>query len=121
MHDDADHHRMPLRSGDLLFYGLWTLVLILALILQAFPFLLIVTMVALAFGFPFNAALTVIPIGFIAIFFVSCMVASKYTRRPVAQLDMSRAGHIDRTRPRRDVPPKAMSPSDYYRIMKRLG
>ena len=121
MNDDADHDPMTLRSGDLVFYGLWTLVLILALILQAFPFLLIVTMVALAFGFPFSAALAVIPVGFMAIFFLSCLIASKYTKRPAVELLPRRSERDVRPRSRYELPAKSMSPSDYYRIVKRLG
>lgn len=106
---------------DFLFYGLWTAVLIIALIVQAIPIFFVVMMFSLAVGFPIGAALTVIPIAFIAMLYLSCLIASKLTRQPAAGSGTRRSGPGAGTGSRFALPDNTASPVDYYRDAKRLG
>jgi hypothetical protein len=74
-------HRMAFRTAGFLFYGLWTLLVIVGLIIQTIPVFLIVMMLALAVGFPPGTALTVIPVAFVGMLYLAFVVASKLTRR----------------------------------------
>lgn len=106
---------------DLLFYGLWILVLIIALIVQAIPIFFLVVICSLAVGFSIEAALTVAPIAFIAMLYLSCLIASKLTRRPTAGSEAGRSGPGVQTQSRFALPANTASPADYYRDVKRLG
>ena len=106
---------------DFLFYGLWIVVLIVALIVQAIPIFFLVMMCGLAVGFPIETALTVVPIAFIAMLYLSCLIASKLTGRPAAGSGTGRWGSNVRTKSSFALPDNTASPADYYRDLKRLG
>jgi membrane protein implicated in regulation of membrane protease activity len=72
-------------AADFLFYGVWTFLVVVGLIVYATPFFLIAMLFALAVGFSPGTALTVFPIAFIAMLFLACVVASKLTRWRVAR------------------------------------
>ncbi len=109
------------RRVDFVLYGLWTAVLIIALIVQAIPIFFLVMMCSLAVGFPIEAAVTVIPVAFIGMLYLSCLIASKLTRRPTPGSGTGTAGPGVRTASRFALPDNIASPADYYRDVKRLG
>ncbi len=76
----AANHRMTSRLADFLFYGLWIFLVIIGLIVYAAPFYIIAMLLALAVGFSPGMALTLIPIVFIAMLYLACVVASKLAR-----------------------------------------
>lgn len=73
-----------LPSAEALYFALWVVVLIVAVILQVMPTVLVVMMLSLAIGVPKEVALNVVPVVFIATLYVSCLVASKIAGRPSA-------------------------------------
>jgi hypothetical protein len=109
------------RSVDYLIHGLWILLVIVGLVVYAMPFFLIGMMITLAVGFPAWAALTVFPIAVIAVLFLSCVFASKFTRWSGAGLRTARPGPGVRTRPRFAWPDNAARTADDYSNEKRLG
>lgn len=115
-----------LLSVDYLFVGVWTLVLIVALVLQAFPIFVLVMMIALTFGVPAGAALTLVPVIFVALLYLSCLIASKFTKRSDAKSKPARPvparpGATFRTVPRIAQRPQGMNPAELYRHMRPLG
>jgi hypothetical protein len=121
MHFRARSLGLSPRSVDFLILGLWTLAIFVGLILYSMPFYLIALMIALAVGFPAWAALTVFPMAVIAMLYLSCVIAARRTRWPVAGLRTARSGSGVRTVPRIALPDNTASPADYYRNVKRLG
>ena len=91
MNSRAGNHRKTFRFADFLFYGVWTILVVVGLIVYATPFFLIAMLFALAVGFSPGAALTVFPIAFIAMLFLACVVASKLTRWPAARSATTRS------------------------------
>ncbi len=67
---------------NLLEYGLWTLIVIVALILEVLPVFLVVMLFSLAVGVPTGPALLLIPLILIAMIIVACIIATRLTRRP---------------------------------------
>ena len=62
-------------------YGLWTLVVVVALVLEVIPVFLVVMLFSLAVGVPSGPALLLIPVLVIAMIAVACMIATGLTRR----------------------------------------
>jgi membrane protein implicated in regulation of membrane protease activity len=116
----AGNHGKTFRSADFLFYGVWTFLVVVGLIVYATPFFLIAMLFALAVGFSPGIALTVFPIAFIAMLFLACMVASKLTKWPPARSATAKSDPGVRTGSRFALPDKTASPADYYRDVKRL-
>lgn len=65
---------------NLLEYGLWTLIVIVALVLEVLPVFLVVMLFSLAVGVPTGPALVLIPVILIAMIVVACMIATRLTR-----------------------------------------
>jgi len=120
MNSRADNHWKTFRSADFLFYGVWTFLVVVGLIVYATPFFLIAMLFALAVGFSPGTALTVFPIAFIAMLFLACVVASKLTRWSAARSATTRSDLGVRTGSRFALPDKTARPADYYRDIKRL-
>jgi membrane protein implicated in regulation of membrane protease activity len=116
----AGNHWKNFRSADFFFYGMWTFLVVVGLIVYATPFFLIAALFALAVGFSPGTALTVFPIAFIVMLFLACVVASRLTRWPAARSTTTRSDPSVRTGSRFVLPDKTASPSDYYRDVKRL-
>jgi len=116
MNNRAGRPKLRRLAAGIVFYGMWAAVLILALILQAIPFFLIVMLLGLVVGFPDWAALTVIPLGFLAILYLSFAVASKLTGRSDAQ-----PGAETRAAARFAAPNAGENPVERYRNMRQLG
>jgi hypothetical protein len=114
---DAGNHGMTIRSGDIVFYGLWALLLVAAFVLQAIPIALVVILFSLAVGVPIGAALTVVPFLFLAVLILSCVIASKLTKKPVEEAPARRPG----AGPAPALPKGVTSPSSYYRDFNRFG
>ncbi len=108
-------------TSKLLGYGLWAVVLIVALFLQAMPVLLVVTMFSLAIGIPKGAALIVIPVAFLGMVIVACLIATKLTRRHMASSGAATRALRGQPRSHLDLAAKSDSPSEYFRNLKRLG
>ena len=106
---------------NLLYYGSWTVVLIIVLILQVLPVFLVVMAFSLAVGVPQGPALIIIPISFITMVIVACLIATNLTRRPVVVTDARRADPGGRPRRYLALPGKHASPTEYYRDLKRFG
>ena len=70
--------------------SLWISVVLIAFVMQVFPFLLVLTMFNLAVGISSGVALVVIPIGVFGMLFVACWFA---TRRAKAVLPPPRLSH----------------------------
>ena len=108
-------------SVKLLPYALWIAILIIALFLEMIPVFMIVFVISVAFGAPTLAASVIVPIAFLGMIIVACLIASKVTRRLTVE---SRAGGW---RPgiqpgsRLVLKEKRLSPTAYYRDLKRLG
>ncbi len=66
---------------NLLEYGLWTLILIVAFVLEVIPVFLVVMIFSLAVGVPTGPALLLIPVVMIAMIVVACIIATRLTRR----------------------------------------
>ena len=66
---------------NLLEYGLWTLIVIVALVLEVLPVFLVVMIFSLAVGVPSGPALLLIPVVLIAMIVVACIIATRVTRR----------------------------------------
>jgi hypothetical protein len=111
----AGNHAMSIRTAEILFYALWALVLIVAFVLQAIPIVLVVILFSLAVGVPIGAALTVVPFLFLGALIVSCVIASKLTKRRV---DAAPARRPD---PAHGLPRGITSPSRHYRDFSRLN
>ena len=85
------------------------------------PVLMIVLVISVAFGAPKVAASVIVPIAFLGMIFVACLIASKFTRQLTVE---SGAGGW---RPGRQpgshlaLKEKRLSPTVYYRDLKRLG
>lgn len=108
-------------TSNILYYGLWALVLVIALVLQVIPLFLVVTMLSLAVGIPKGAGLVAIPMAVVAMVVIACIAATRYTRRyrvrPVAP-----HGRPDGEPGwRAALASKSISPSEYFRNLKRLG
>lgn len=104
-----------------LFAALWTTLLIVALVVQAIPIFAVVMMLSLAVGFSKGAALTVIPVTFIGMLYLSCLIASRLTKSPA---ERARAAALDAGFRQGPVPAAAEKPvrtPDYYRHVRRLG
>ena len=69
---------------NVLEYGLWTLVVLIALVLEVIPVFLVVMLFSLSVGVPSGPALLLIPVLVIAMIAVACMIATGSTRRPSA-------------------------------------
>ena len=108
-------------TSKLLHYGLWTVVLIVALILQAMPVFLVVTMFSLAIGIPKGAALIAIPVAFLGMVVVACLIATKLTRRHAASSGAATRALGGHPRPHLDLVAESESPSEYFRNLKRFG
>ena len=108
------------RPADILFVGLWVVVFVIAMILQAIPVFLVVMIFALALGAPTGVALTVIPIAFVAMVYLCCVIASKFTKRRAAAMVAERPRPRFRTVPEIAPAKDTTSPADRYR-MKRFG
>ncbi len=67
---------------NVLEYGLWALVVLVALVLEVIPVFLVVMLFSLAVGVPTGPALLLIPVVLIAMIFVACLIATRTTRRP---------------------------------------
>ncbi len=65
---------------NLLEYGLWTLIVIVALILEVLPVFLVVMLFSLAVGVPTGPALLLIPVVLIAMIVVACIIATRLAR-----------------------------------------
>jgi hypothetical protein len=111
---------MTIRAADILFYGLWALVLIVAFILQVIPAFLIVMLFSLAVGVPIGAALTVVPFAFIAVLIASCVIASKLTKKSRDAMESRRSGRDARTGYSHALPDNVSSPSSHYRDVRLL-
>ena len=64
-------------AGELAYYGLWAMVLILAFVLQVVPVLLVVAMFGLAVGGPRGAELIAVPLIVLAMILVACVIATR--------------------------------------------
>jgi membrane protein implicated in regulation of membrane protease activity len=82
---------MTFRFSDFLFYGVWTFLVVVGLTIYAMPFFIIAMLFALAVGFSPGMALTVIPIAFIAMVYLACVLAAKFTRWPVERSATTRS------------------------------
>ena len=102
-------------------YVLWTVLLIFVLVIEVLPVFLFVTAFSLAVGVPQGPALIIIPIAFIGMVIVACLIATKLTRRPVVVSDARRSGPGGRPRRYLAWPGKHASPSEHFQELKRLG
>jgi len=57
--------------------SLWSLIVVLAFVMQVAPFLLILTMINIAVGISSTTALTVIPVMMFAMLIAACMIAGR--------------------------------------------
>lgn len=103
--------------STILEYGLWTAILAVALLLEVFPFLLVVMMFNLAVGVPRGPALFLIPVVVIGLVIAACVVATGITRR------IGPRAPERRSRPGADAvaPGRLSSPSDYFQEWKRFS
>jgi hypothetical protein len=102
------------KHAELAYYALWVAIVIVAAILQVAPVLLVVTMLSLAVGFSRDEALYVMPLVFLAMVYLSCVIAAKFAGPPAAR---PRA----RTGSRYALPDSATSAAEFYGDEKRLG
>ena len=116
MNNLAGRPKLRRLAADILFYGMWSVVLILALVLQAIPFFLIVMLLGLVVGVPDWAALTVAPLGFLAMLYLSFAVVSKFAKRSDAQ-----SGAETGAAARFAAPNVGDNPLERYRNIRRLG
>ena len=107
-----------LRPRDLAFLGVWMVVFVVALVLQAIPLLFFVMIFALAVGVPTGLAMTVVPTGFMAIVCLSCVMASKLTQRPPERSAVARPRPRAGSVPRSPLADRAVSPAERYRDMR---
>jgi len=68
------------RVWNLVEYGAWIGIVLLALLLQVIPFLLVLTMFNLAVGISSGVALAAIPVCIFGMVFTACWIASRRTR-----------------------------------------
>ena len=106
---------------NLLYYGWWTVILIIVLILEVLPVFLVVMAFSLAVGVPQGPALIIIPISFISMVIVACMIATKLTRRPVVVTDARRSDPGGRPRRYLALPGKHATSTEYFLDLKRFG
>lgn len=98
-------------------YGLWTVILVLAFILQVVPVLLVVAMFSLAVGLPVGVEFVAIPIVVLAIVLAGCLIASRNRAR-----HHQRRQSVTRARPRQGpgVPEFPIDRSAYFRDFRRV-
>lgn len=63
--------------------GLWLTILLIAFFMQVVPFLLVLTMINLAFGVTSGVALVMIPVVAFGMLSIACIIATRRTKRLV--------------------------------------
>ncbi|HIM24530.1 MAG TPA: hypothetical protein EYM29_02805 [Rhodospirillales bacterium] len=103
-----------------LYYGLWIVVLIIALCIEVMPVFLILVVFSFAFGAPNGAALIIVLIAVICMVFGAFLIATKLTRRITVRVAAGRRPG-GQPKSRFALSGNPASPSEYYRDLKRLG
>ncbi len=71
---------MRINLSSLAQFGMWSLIVVLAFVMQVAPFLLILTMINIAFGISSAAALILIPAMLFAMLIAACTIAARRRR-----------------------------------------